>query len=432
MTAPGERPTAGGVHRNWAGNYTYAASTLHRPETVDEVQALVRRSQRLKVLGTRHSFNGIADTTGDLVSLERLPRLMELDRERGTVTVDGGIRYGDLCRWLAGEGWALHNLASLPHISVAGACATATHGSGDAQGNLATAVCALELVAGTGELVALSRASGGDDLDGAVVSLGGLGVVTRLTLEARPAVEMRQDVYEDLPLERLDDHFDDVMASGYSVSLFTDWRRAAFDQVWVKRRVTSAASVEPTPELYGAMPASGPRHPIAGLSPENCTTQVGVPGPWHERLPHFRMDYMPSSGEELQSDYLVPRRHARAALRAIAGLRARVAPLLQVAEVRTVAADRLWMSPCYGEACVSLHFTWRPDWPAVRALLPAMEDALAPCEARPHWGKLFTMPAARVQSLYPRLPDFRRLLGRYDPEGRFRNAFLDTYVLAAG
>ena len=417
--------------RNWAGNYTYRAVRLHRPETVEQVQALVSRASKVKVLGSRHSFNDIADSPEDLISLEHFDQVVALDHERHTVTVEGGVRYGELCRYLHAAGYALHNLASLPHISVAGACATATHGSGERHGNLATVVAGLELVTAGGEVVVLSREHRGEELQGAIVGLGGLGVITKVTLDIVPTFEMRQDVYENLPLAQVEDHFDEIVSSAYSISLFTDWQSRRFNQVWLKRRVTDGAAVTVEAEWFGARKATRPRHPIEGLPAENCTEQLGIPGPWHERLPHFRLEYMPSSGEELQSEYMVPRRHAVAALRAIDRLRDHVAPLLQVSEVRTMAADDLWMSPCYGQDCAGIHLTWLQDWPAVRQVLPLIEAELAPLDARPHWGKLFTMSPARLQSLYERLPDFQRLLQDYDPRGKFRNAFLDKYIFGA-
>jgi alditol oxidase len=413
---------------NWAGNLTYSAPRLHHPRTVEQVRALVRRGGKLKVLGSRHSFTDVADCSEDLVSLDHLDSVLEVDRERHTATVSAGTRYGPLCRELHCRGFALRNLASLPHIAVAGACATATHGSGDGNGNLATAASAMELVTADGDLVALSRAEHGEHFPGAVVGLGGLGVVTTLTLDLVPAFDVQQEVYENLPLAQLEAHFDEVVSSAYSVSLFTDWRDERVNQVWLKRRAGEGAPLPPVPERFGATPAPADRHPIAGRSAEACTKQMGVPGPWYERLPHFRMEFTPSSGEELQTEYLVPRRHAVPALRAIHDVRERVAPLLQISEVRTIAADDLWMSPCYGQACVGIHFTWEKDWEGVRGLLPLIEERLVPFEARPHWGKLHTMPAARVRSLYARLPDFRRLLDFYDPRGKFRNAFLDRYV----
>jgi len=419
-------------HRsNWAGNYTYRAARLHYPQTIQHVQELVRRSSKLKVLGSRHSFNDIADSPEDLISLDHFEPVLVFDHERHMVTVDAGIKYGQICAQLHRAGYALHNTASLPHISVAGACATATHGSGDGNGNLATAVAAMELVTADGELVVLSRDQHGEQFQGAVVGLGGLGVVTKLTLDLVPTFELRQDVYEDLPLAQLEDHFDAIMSSAYSVSLFTDWQTERVNQVWLKRRVTDDATFAVPPVLFGTTLAPSNRHPIASLSAEPCTEQLGIPGPWYQRLPHFRMEFTPSSGEELQSEYMVPRQHAVAALRAIARVRHQVAPLLQISEVRSIAADALWMSPCYQQACISLHFTWKKDWEAVEPVLALIEAALAPLNACPHWGKLFTMPAAYVQARYAKLPDFQQLLRAYDPHGKFRNAFLDRYIFGA-
>jgi alditol oxidase len=418
------------IQRNWAGNYVYSAARWHAPATLDELRELVARTPRMRVIGSRHSFNALADTDADMVSLARLDRVVALDRERHTVTVEGGIRYGQLGVFLAGEGFALHNMASLPHISVAGACATATHGSGDGNGNLATAVTALELVNADGELVSLSRERDGERFDGAVVGLGGLGVLSKLTLALEPAYQVAQDVYEQLPLAELGANFDAIMGHAYSVSLFTDWQGEHVSQVWLKRRVAAGESFEPPPLLFGAVHLAAERHPIAAMSTENLTPQRGVAGSWHERLPHFRMDYTPSAGAELQSEYFVPRQHAVAALRAVGALQARIAPLLLISEVRSVAADRLWMSPCYGQACVGIHFTWKPEWEAVRQLLPQIEAALAPFEARPHWGKLFTMAPEQVRARFPKLPEFRELLHAFDPRGKFRNAFLETYIFA--
>jgi alditol oxidase len=413
---------------NWAGNYTYQAAQFHQPETVEQIQELVAHSDKLKALGTRHSFNDIADSPGDLVSLEHLNQVVALDRARRTVTVEAGIRYGRLARWLHSEGYALHNLASLPHISVAGACATGTHGSGDKHGNLSTAVSAMEMVTASGELIQVEREQDGEQFRGAVVGLGGLGVVTKLTLDISPTFEMRQDVYENLPLTELEAHLDELFSSTYSVSLFTDWQNPTFNQVWLKRHVPDNATTNVDPRLFGATLAIKDLHPISSLSAENCTEQMGVRGPWYERLPHFRMDFTPSSGEELQSEYLVPRQQAFEALQVIDQLRGSIAPLLQISEIRSIAADNLWMSPCYGRDCIAIHFTWKKDWERVRNLLPRIEEQLAKFNARPHWAKLFTMSPAHLQSLYEKLPDFQQLLQNYDPNGKFRNAFLDQYI----
>ncbi|MCS7461349.1 FAD-binding protein [Paenibacillus doosanensis] len=418
-------------HRNWAGNYEYRASELLTPGSVQEVQQAVASRSRLKVLGTRHSFNGIADSGECLLSLQNMNKVIGLDTAAGQVTVEAGIRYGELSRYLHDHGYALHNLASLPHISVVGAIATATHGSGDSCGNLATAVSAMEIVKADGSVVRLSRDQHEDIWEGAVVNLGGLGVVTKLTLDIVPAFQISQSVYDDLAFERLQDHFDDITSSAYSVSLFTDWKQPAFNQVWVKQKLEDGSSGSVAAEFFGCRQADANRHPVKGYPADSCSPQLGVPGPSYERLPHFRMEFTPSAGEELQSEYFVPRERAYEALCALDRLRERIAPLLYVSEVRTVAKDSLWMSPCCGRDSVGIHFTWKLNTDSVLQLLPFIEEALAPFEARPHWAKLFTMPAARLEALYDKLPDFRELLLQFDPEGKFRNDYLNRYVMKA-
>ncbi|WP_219838156.1 FAD-binding protein [Paenibacillus sp. R14(2021)] len=416
-------------NRNWAGNYSYGTSERHVPATIEQVQDRVARSNRIKVLGTRHSFNSIADSADSHILLQKLNRVIALDSTNHKVTAEAGIRYGELCEYLDDNGYALHNLASLPHITIAGAIATATHGSGDQNGNLATAVHSLEMVMADGSMKVFSR----DDQDGlaagAIVSLGGLGVVTRITLDVIPAFQVSQLVYDNLPLSQLRDHLDDIFSYAYSVSLFTDWKQPAFNQVWIKRIAADLAATEAEPAFFGATLADANRHPVPGYTAENCSQQMGVPGPWHERLPHFRMDFTPSAGEELQSEYFVPRHAAYAALCALERLRERISPLLYVSEIRSIAADDLWMSPCYKQDSIAIHFTWKPDWEAVKQVLPLIEEELAPFDARPHWGKLFTMTRERIQSLYEKLPEFQQLLLRCDPQGKFRNAFLDTYIM---
>ncbi|WP_416150279.1 FAD-binding protein [Salipaludibacillus sp. HK11] len=414
--------------RNWAGNYKYSTSRIHVPESLEEVQLAVSRCENLKVLGTRHSFNSIADSTEDLISTEHLNRVVSLDRKHQTVTVEAGIKYSDLCSYLQSAGYGLQNLASLPHISVAGACATGTHGSGDQNRSLASAVCAMEVVTASGDVVHFSRDSTKEIMDGVVVNLGGLGVVTKMTLDVVPEFQMRQDVYENLPFSNLLKNFDDIVSSAYSVSLFTDWRTDSFNQVWLKHRLTDQESFDLKPSLFGAPLATENKHPVPGQEIENCTEQMGITGLWHERLPHFKMDFTPSSGKELQSEYIIPRRHIYEALSAISELGEDIAPLLQISEIRTIAKDTLWMSSCYRQDSVAIHFTWKDDWDGVKKVLPKIEEKLAPFHARPHWGKLFTLPPEQVISLYEKLPDFKQLLQHYDSKGKFRNAFLNTYI----
>ena len=420
-----DAPASGGTLTNWAGNYRYGTDDLTSLATVDKVRAYVRGHDSLKALGTRHCFNGIADSTHALLSLKPMSRVIELDPKGSTVTVEAGTTYGQLGPYLHEKGFALHNLASLPHISIAGACATATHGSGVKNGNLSTAVSGMELVTADGGLITLSRAKDGDDFRAAAVHLGALGVVTKITLDVQPTFDAIQEVYEDLPAKQLADHFETVMAAGYSVSLFTDWRNERISEVWVKSRVG-----EPTTDLtrFGAKRATRNLHPIAELSAENCTEQMGVPGPWHDRLPHFRMGFTPSRGEELQSEYFVARDDAVEAMLAVERLRDRVSPHLFISEIRTIAADDLWLSPAFQRPSATIHFTWKPEWDAVRRLLPVIEKELSPFKPRPHWGKLFTLAPATIRSGYERLDDFKALVAKHDPRGKFRNEFLSKIL----
>jgi xylitol oxidase len=417
---------------NWAGNLTYGTDRLREAASVEQIRSILRSQDKVKVLGTRHCFNAIADSRYNLLSLKPMHEVVALDLAARTVTVDAGITYGQLCPYLDSHGFALHNLASLPHISVAGAGSTATHGSGEKNGNLATAVSALEIVTAAGDVVKLSRKADGDFFAGAVVGLGALGAIARITLDIQPTYMVRQYVYEDMPLAQIKDHFDRIQASGYSVSLFTDWQKQRIKEVWIKSRVGDQPAFAAPPEFFGAKLATRNLHPIAELSAENCTEQMGVPGPWYERLPHFRMGFTPSAGKELQSEYFVPRRNAVDAILAVERLRDQIAPHLLISEIRTIAADDLWMSTCYKRPSVTIHFTWKPDWPAVKRLLPVIERELSPFEPRPHWGKLFTLSAAGIRSRYERLGDFIALAGKYDPGGKFRNDFLNTYIFTAG
>ncbi|MFG2309808.1 FAD-binding protein [Streptomyces sp. NPDC048566] len=406
-----------GTLTNWAGNITYTAARLHRPASLGALAALVARSPRVRVLGSGHSFNEIAEPGpgGVLLSLSALPQAIDVDTAARTVRVSGGVRYAELARAVHARGLALHNMASLPHISVAGSVATGTHGSGVANGPLASAVREIDLVTADGRTVTIGR--GDDRFDGAVTSLGALGVVTALTLDLEPAFAVTQHVFTELPLEGLD--FEAVMSSAYSVSLFTDWRRPGFRQVWLKRRTD-----RPSPDFPWAAPATRAVHPVPGMPAVNCTGQLGVPGPWHERLPHFRAEFTPSSGAELQSEYLLAREDAPAALGALDAIRATIAPPLRICEVRTVAADRQWLSPAYGRDSVALHFTWVDDTEAVLPVVRRVERALEPFAPRPHWGKVFTVPAATLRRRHPLLPRFRALVDVLDPAGTFTNAFV--------
>jgi len=394
---------------NWAGNVTYSAARVLAPQSVDEAQHAVAAATRLRALGTRHSFTRVADTDGTLLSTEHLDRIVEIGER--TVTVEAGVRYGELGATLEEHGLALLNYASLPHISVGGAIATATHGSGARNQSLAASVAALDLVRADGELVHLER--GDEDFDGSVVALGMLGLAARVTLDVVPAFELRQYVFDGLPWATVEASLDDLLALGYSTSLFTLWTDAGVHQVWVK-------SIDPVDACFGAPAADGPRHPIPDADTANCTEQLGAPGPSGERLPHFRLGFTPSGGDELQTEYAVARENAVDAIRALRPFGPQLTPLLLTSEIRAVAADTLWLSPFNERDSVCIHFTWKPLVEEVLALLPQIEATLAPFAARPHWAKVFVeSPAA----LYPRLPAFRELRARLDPDRVFAGAF---------
>jgi alditol oxidase len=415
---------------NWAGNIVYRAARVARPRSVSEAQELVAANGRVRAVGTGHSFNRIADTPGVLISLADLPPAIEIDPARATVTVPGGISYRELTEQLDTAGYALRSMASLPHLSVAGAVATATHGSGDANGNLATVVSGLELIIADGSVRTLRRDTGGETYRGCVVGLGSLGLVSALTLDLVPAFSIRQYVYEGLPGAMLRSHFDEIFASAYSVSVFTNWRDDRHGQVWLKVRDEGRDSWRPPPRWLDATLADRQVHPVPGGDPAHATQQLGVPGPWHQRLPHFLAEFTPSSGQELQSEYLLPRQVAAGAFDALASLGSLLAPVLQISEIRTVAPDDLWLSTSFQRDTVALHFTWIKDTAAVTPVIAAMEHLLTPLGARPHWAKLFGMPPHVVRALYPRTADFQDLLGRYDPDGKFRNGFIDKYFPA--
>jgi len=415
---------------NWAGNLTFSTDHLHTPGTMDEVRQIVKSCDKLRALGTRHSFNAIADSKWNQVSLKRLDSIT-LDEKARTVTVGAGVRYGDVASVIDARGYALHNLASLPHISVAGACSTATHGSGLHNGNLATAAAGLELVTADGELVRLSREKDGDKFLGAVVGLGAMGVVTSVTLEVQPTYQVAQSVYQKLSFDQLQHNMEEIFSSGYSVSVFTDWQLHRAAQLWIKRRVGAGDANKWLGEYFGAKLATKKLHPLEDHAAENCTEQQGIPGPWYERLPHFRMNFTPSSGQELQTEYFVPFDRGYEAILAVEKLRDQITPHLFITELRTIAADKMWMSMAHERLSLAIHFTWKPEWPAVRQVLPQIEAALEPFAPRPHWGKLFTMAPERVQNRYAKLGEFKKMLARHDHAGKFRNDFVNTNLYSS-
>jgi len=407
---------------NWAGNYRYEAKQIHRPQSLGELQDVVVAADRIRLLGSLHSFTDIVDAA-ELLSLASMPSAIEVDGKAMTVKVPGQFTYAAVCDALRPVGLALHNLASLPHISVAGAIATGTHGSGDGNGNLATAVLAMTLMTADGETVTFDRSHA--DFAGAVVSLGALGVVLDVTLAVQPSFDIVQQVFEHLPWEAAIDATDDVFGAGYSVSLFTTYG-SAVEQVWLKRLADSA---DPAEQIFpGTTPATEALHMVAGESSVNCTPQLGARSLWSDALPHFRADFAPSVGNEVQSEWFVSREHAGAAMHALRGCRSAIAPALMVSEIRTVAGDELWMSPHYHRDSVAFHFTWFHDDTAIGKAVDAIEAALAPYDARPHWGKVFGSSTGVAGDRYAKRDEFVSLADRLDPDHTFRNDWFNRTI----
>ena len=418
------------MRSNWAGNIRFGADRNHLPRNIDEICDVVRRAERLGIVGARHSFNDIADTAGELICLERYDHPIAIDRALSHATVSAGATYEDIAPAIHESGHALANMASLPHVTVAGACATATHGSGDALGNLATAVAALSFVTANGEQVEVSGEDDAEQLSGLAVGLGGFGVLTSMKLHLVPTFAMQQEIYVGLAMADLGAHFEDIMASAYSVCLFTDWRIARIDHLRIKYQTTETEAFEAPREFFGARHM--PLEAVPGEENEDWVARsCGTIGPWYEHLPHFALNNPVATGYELQTEYFIPREHAVEAFQAIMRVQPVFEELITLTEIRSVAADELWMSPAYQRPTIGIHFGWQKNWAAVKKVLPIIEEALAPFDARPHWGKLFTMAPQRLRALYPRYPDFRALLQSHDPTGKFRNDFLDRCIFEA-
>lgn len=414
--------------KNWAGNYSYQAVANIEPTDLESLKNEMIRLKKAKALGTKHCFNDIADTSGTQLMSAKFDQIIELDEKARTVLVGGGIRYGTLGAYLHEKGWALHNLASLPHISVAGSCATATHGSGVGNGNLASAIRGFELMTAAGDLLWCDTEQNADIFYSGAVSLGALGFITKVKLAIEPTYQVSQLVFENLPMSALKENFDQIMSSGYSVSLFTHWQNKNINQVWVKSKLSAADEKPMFAEFFGATPAAEHLHPIKANSPVNCTPQMGEAGPWHERLPHFKMDFTPSNGEELQSEYFVPRHSAYEAIMAVEALHEEIFPALFVTEIRAIAKDNLLMSTANGEDKIAIHFTWKPDADLVMPLLPKIEAALDPFMVVPHWGKVFTIPGSKLRERYKGYENFMAIRERLDPDGKFVNAYLEKLM----
>ena len=407
--------------KNWSGTVTFQDSKTLAPNSVDELAKIVATEAKIRARGSAHCFNAMADTDAVSVTFENMAQEIVIDKDRAIVTVLAGMKYGELAVALHDRGWALHNMASLPHISVAGAIATATHGSGVGNGNLATAVRGLEIVLPDGNIKTVT--SQDPDFAGFVVGLGLVGIVSKVDLAIEPTFNIEQTVYRGMSRETYAANLDEIMSLAYSVSYFTTWAAAGGGEVWAKFRSGSKAPAG----LFEAYPATSNRHPLPGLNPEPCTEQMAVSGPWHLRLPHFKMEFTPSAGDEIQSEFFVDRKDAPAAIAALEKIAPQINEILWVTEIRAIAADELWMSPHYQRDSIGIHFTWKKV-DAVYEFVKVVEAVLAPFKYRPHLGKVFSASPEYLKSVMPKIDDFMKLLQQIDPANKFGNAFTDNLL----
>jgi xylitol oxidase len=403
--------------QNWSKNVDFNDREYLQPESLTELQELVRTHPKIRARGTAHCFNEIANTSSYAINLAKMAKTITVNLEKKSVLVAAGLTYGELAPVLHAQGWALSNMASLPHISIAGCISTGTHGSGIKNQNLANQVLALDLVTAEGELRRIDRTN--PAFSALVIGLGLGGVVYQYELKIEPTYEIRQVIYPEIPLDILQRNFDQIMGTAYSVSYFTDWSSAQVGNLWCKFR-----DGEAIPESVGGCTKADKKfHPIPSVDPVACTDQLGIPGDWYDRLSHFRLEFTPSVGEEIQTEFFVDRKDASAAIEAISKLGEEITPLLWITELRTIAADQLWLSGAFERDTLAFHFTWKKD-DAIYPVIQKVEAALRPFNYRPHWGKVFTADSKYLSSVYPKLGEFKALVEALDPTSKFENSFI--------
>jgi alditol oxidase len=400
--------------QNWSKNIDFGEKTYLQPQSLTELQEMIRSHTKIRARGSAHSFNEIANSDHHAINLSKMPRVIEVNEVKRSVKVSAGMTYGELAPVLDKEGWALHNLASLPHISIAGSIATGTHGSGVKNQNLANQVISLSVVTADGDLKTFTAAD--SEFNALVVGLGLGAIVYQYELKIEESYQIRQVIYPEIPLAEIRGNFDQIMSSAYSVSYFTDWDDPQIGNLWCKFR-----DEERIPEsIGGAVAATKKFHPIPSVDPQACTEQLGEPGAWFERLPHFKLEFTPSVGEEIQSEFFVARKDADAALAAVAALGAEISPLLWITELRTIAADNLLLSGSYQRDTLAIHFTWKKV-DAIYPVIAKIENALKPFEARPHWGKVYTTKFEEAVSAFPEFAKFKATMKSLDPDKKFEN-----------
>jgi xylitol oxidase len=410
--------------KNWAGNLTFSAKEFIEIDNISKLQQVVSNSQGVKVLATGHSFNAIGDTKYTLISLKNLSNGIEIDSQNAQALIPAGMSYADAARYLESNGWAFSNMASLGEVTIAGAISTGTHGSGSNNGVLSTSVVGLEIVLGSGELITIDE-SNSEEFAGFVISLGSLGVFTKIKMKIVPSFSVKQFVYENIGIQAVAENFDTVFNSAYSVSYFSNWAKNSTGQIWMKF-LDDSSSDNLSDNWLGANQAKAKQHPVKINNPDPCTDQLGISGKWLYRLPHFKLDSSPASGDEVQTEYLVDRKYVNEYIQDLRTIGDEIAPRVYATEIRTIKSDELWLSGAYQRETVGFHFTWKKSDTLVD-FLPRIEEILGKHDGRPHWAKLFSVKSDELSARYPKYSNFEALLKKYDPKKKFRNKFIDQY-----
>lgn len=449
------------LHRNWCGNVRFGGTPLV-PESVEQLQEAVRlATPPIRVVGRGHSFSPLAECVGgSLLCLARLNRVLDFRAptsmgSMGSITVEGGTTYSEIARFLGRQG-ALRNLPSCPQFTVAGAIATATHGSGVTHQNLAADVTMLEFVAGDGSLICYEDGETATLLEGLRVHLGCLGVVSRLTLVVCPFYEVETFCYIDVPLAPMIENLPALWTTCDSLSVWTSGfgRGPGAGTCWMVFRhfcphwKPSAAVPEHTPPqellLHGGSFLQGPVNRYCTDPHEPVTITPTGKRAWHDALTQTLHEGQETSmtTTDIQAEFFVALQHAQAAIRAVWGTAREwsfsspwgatgepMKGLVDAMEFRQVKGDGAWLSPQHIDS-LGIHISFNSDpgrRAEVEACLHLLEAALEPFDARAHWGKLapLTTAPARLEELYDdRLRCFRALCGVHDPSGKFRNVWV--------
>uniref|UniRef100_A0A915D0Y3 FAD-binding PCMH-type domain-containing protein n=1 Tax=Ditylenchus dipsaci TaxID=166011 RepID=A0A915D0Y3_9BILA len=430
--APDSCPGCRAPLLNWGGNFNFSTQDIKYPTTTAGVQQLVKECKgKIRPVGTRHSFSEIANTNDTLICLVHMNLILSVDPSVPSVTVQAGITYTDLIPFLQSIGLAIPMMASLGEISIAGAINTAVHGSGAGIGNLATQVLGLQMVLADGSVVQYSKGQNDTELAAATVGLGALGIVTQVTLQAQPTYNLAINVFENMDMSVLDTQLYNITHSGYAINMWSTFGTpGVLDQVWITTKVDSNGvnAYGNVSQLYGAPAATAQSSPIAALPPTYVVPQMGIVGPYYERLTDYDLGLSGQEGQQTQSEYYVDFDDFVPALKALQTLSAEINAVVYVALFRITEKDELWMSPQYKKTTMAIHFSWQPKLDQVMALLPKIEAALAPFNPIPHWGKLYTLKPEQYLPLLPKYPEWREQVELHDPTHKFRNKWLEENI----